>query len=70
MFRSLFRDRFAGAFKPPLSEVSDRNADRVANEIRPEKSEPQYQTAQRGLPDRVDPRGVIELADLDQESES
>ena len=44
--------------------------DRAAKEIIPEKSESQHQPAQCSLPDRADPRGVIELADLDQESES
>ncbi len=56
--------------RSPLRERSGCNADRVTNEIRPEKSEPQDQTTQRGTPDRVDPRGVIELADFDQESKS
>ena len=49
-----------------FSDDTDRYADRVANEIRPQKSETQHQASQRGLANRVDPRRVVELADLHQ----
>lgn len=54
----------------PVSDDTDHYSDRIANEIRPQKPEAQYQSSQRGLADRVDPRSVVELADLHQECES
>jgi hypothetical protein len=54
---------------PPLWERSDCDAERVANEIGPEKSKPQHQPTQCGLSDLVDPRSVIKLAALYRECE-
>ena len=45
------------------------NADSVADEVAPHEVEPQDQPAQRGVPDRVDPGGMVQLADLDQHGE-
>lgn len=54
----------------PFSYDTDHYAGRVASEIRPQKTETQHQSSQRGLADRVDPRSVVELADLHQECKS
>ena len=53
-----------------FSDDTDHYADRVANEIRPQKPETQHQPSPRGLTDRVDPRSMVELANLHEECES
>ncbi len=53
----------------PFGDDTDQYANRVADKICPEKSKPQNQPAQCGLPDRVYPRGMVELANLHYKGE-
>jgi hypothetical protein len=39
----------------------------VAGQVAPQEAEPQDRSAERRAADRVDPRGVVQLADLDQQ---
>lgn len=54
----------SGFQQSPLEKGSNRDADGVTDQVGPEEPGAQHQPAQRGLPDRIDPRGVIELAEL------
>ena len=52
----------------PESEVdqhADPHSQSVAGQVAPQEAEAQDQPAERRPPDRVDPGGVIQLADLD-----
>src|SRR5687767_11441769 len=46
-----------------------RYANRIADEVTPQKSVAEHQGAEPGRPNAVDPRGMIELARLDDERE-
>ena len=67
---SRFPLRHQIATESKLCDGSKRDSDGIANEIRPKESEPKHQPAESCLANRVDPRCVVELADLYQESES